>query len=472
MFDAMHGDTLLVSPGAIDDETVDCVGKSVELSSATAITRLSGSSTLFAHGARLTADEAIALDGSASVPANATVSVSGRTGVQFGGSTLVSVGASLLSNSGAAATSVSGTVTLGSGSSLSASGAAVLAAGSVLQSNGGTVVAESLDVLSGASLVSIGGMLGVDSLQVAGDASLLDSSVVGHASISAGGELSCSGQLVGSASNGGRVITAADMLVTGSFNNQSGGVVIAQLGTLYIAGGLVNNGAVYGTVVVPPAFNGGGTGGTQPGDGISIAGSLDVGQDSSFRFAEAAWRVAVCGDVSIACPSHGIVLNDATLLLEGCGSGAQTLEVTSQDLGCVASPFSGEENSVSLIGRLEIAPGVTVALVDEYNNAPGKAAEVVYAKRLTVGSGATLLTNGRKVITRGATILGQVDDPSNICVLPDVPNPDINGDGSVNAIDLAFILTYWGSSAAAADLNDDGSVNAVDLGIVLGGWTG
>ena len=37
---------------------------------------------------------------------------------------------------------------------------------------------------------------------------------------------------------------------------------------------------------------------------------------------------------------------------------------------------------------------------------------------------------------------------------------DVNGDGLVNGIDLAFILTYWGSSAPIADLNDDGAVNA------------
>lgn len=472
IFDAVHGDLLIVSPNAIDDETVDFAGKGVDLSSATGIMRLSGSSTLFAHGARLSAADEIALNGSASLPTNATVVVSGSSGVEFGGVTLLSAGASLLANSGSAATGVSGTVTLGNSSSLSASGAATLDAGSVLQSNGGTVVADSVDVLSGATLVSVGGMVGADLLQVAGNASLLDSTIVGNVDVSAGGNLSCSGQLVGSATNSGRVVTADDLLVTGSFINESTGVVIAQLGTLYIAGGLVNNGAVYGTVVVPPAFQGGGTGGTQPGDGISIAGSLEIGHDSSFRFAEASWRVAVCGDVSIACPSNGLVLNDATLLMEGCDARAQSFEATSQDLGCSALPFSGEENSVSLIGRFEIASGVSASLVDHYNNAPGKGAEVVYAKRLTVGSGAILFTNGIKVITRGATILGQVDDPSNICVLPDVPNPDINGDGNVNAIDLSFVLTYWGTDSPMADLDWDGIVGASDLSIVLGGWTG
>ncbi|MFM7260846.1 MAG: dockerin type I domain-containing protein, partial [bacterium] len=69
-------------------------------------------------------------------------------------------------------------------------------------------------------------------------------------------------------------------------------------------------------------------------------------------------------------------------------------------------------------------------------------------------------------------IQGTVDNPANICVVVDAPDPDINGDGQVNAIDLAFILTYWGSSAPIADLNDDGIVGGADLTIVLSGWTG
>ena len=112
-----------------------------------------------------------------------------------------------------------------------------------------------------------------------------------------------------------------------------------------------------------------------------------------------------------------------------------------------------------------------MSLVDNFNNAPGKSAEVVYARGLTVKPGATLVTNGIRVITRNALIEGTVDEPSNICVVVDTPDPDVNGDGVVNGIDLAFILTYWGSSAPIADLNDDGIVGGADLTIVLSGWT-
>lgn len=51
-------------------------------------------------------------------------------------------------------------------------------------------------------------------------------------------------------------------------------------------------------------------------------------------------------------------------------------------------------------------------------------------------------------------------------------NPaDLNGDGDVNAADLAIVLGQWGPCPGCdADLNDDGVVNAADLAIVLGSW--
>jgi hypothetical protein len=57
------------------------------------------------------------------------------------------------------------------------------------------------------------------------------------------------------------------------------------------------------------------------------------------------------------------------------------------------------------------------------------------------------------------------------CSAPARPG-DANGDGRVDGLDLAAVLSAWGSSQADADLNGDGTVNAFDLSVVLGGWTG
>lgn len=48
---------------------------------------------------------------------------------------------------------------------------------------------------------------------------------------------------------------------------------------------------------------------------------------------------------------------------------------------------------------------------------------------------------------------------------------DLNGDGTVNASDLALLLGAWGSNPGhVADLNGDGVVNASDLALLLGNW--
>lgn len=52
-------------------------------------------------------------------------------------------------------------------------------------------------------------------------------------------------------------------------------------------------------------------------------------------------------------------------------------------------------------------------------------------------------------------------------------NPaDVNGDGSVNAVDLAIVLGDWGATSGPADINRDGIVNATDLATLLAAWSG
>ncbi|MSR69070.1 MAG: hypothetical protein EXS17_01805 [Phycisphaerales bacterium] len=48
---------------------------------------------------------------------------------------------------------------------------------------------------------------------------------------------------------------------------------------------------------------------------------------------------------------------------------------------------------------------------------------------------------------------------------------DLNGDQLVSAIDLAIVLSAWGTSSPVADINQDGTVNGADLLFVLSNWT-
>jgi hypothetical protein len=48
---------------------------------------------------------------------------------------------------------------------------------------------------------------------------------------------------------------------------------------------------------------------------------------------------------------------------------------------------------------------------------------------------------------------------------------DLNGDGSVNQLDLAILLGAWAVQGGPADLDQDGLVGQEDLALLLGAWT-
>jgi hypothetical protein len=50
---------------------------------------------------------------------------------------------------------------------------------------------------------------------------------------------------------------------------------------------------------------------------------------------------------------------------------------------------------------------------------------------------------------------------------------DISGNGIVDAVDLAAVLSSWGNAPTGktnADINRDGEINAIDLAEVLSSW--
>jgi hypothetical protein len=60
----------------------------------------------------------------------------------------------------------------------------------------------------------------------------------------------------------------------------------------------------------------------------------------------------------------------------------------------------------------------------------------------------------------------QADATSTVCDC----RADLSGDGFVNGVDLAIILSNWGTASAAADLTGDGTVGGSDLAIILAAW--
>jgi hypothetical protein len=53
---------------------------------------------------------------------------------------------------------------------------------------------------------------------------------------------------------------------------------------------------------------------------------------------------------------------------------------------------------------------------------------------------------------------------------PELRTGDLNGDGTVDGIDLGILLGNWAASGGPADLDGNGTVDGADLGILLGNW--
>ncbi len=64
----------------------------------------------------------------------------------------------------------------------------------------------------------------------------------------------------------------------------------------------------------------------------------------------------------------------------------------------------------------------------------------------------------------GDGIIDACEPPVNNCPA------DLNGDHTVDAIDLSGLLGAWGSNSATHDITGDGVVDALDLGSLLGAW--
>ncbi|MCA9291544.1 MAG: hypothetical protein KDA25_10470, partial [Phycisphaerales bacterium] len=75
-------------------------------------------------------------------------------------------------------------------------------------------------------------------------------------------------------------------------------------------------------------------------------------------------------------------------------------------------------------------------------------------------------------IVGSARVIGGSNHSHAVVLIPvDVPDADLDDDGTVGASDLAALLAAWGPCAAcAADLDGDGTVGPADLAILLGAW--
>jgi len=63
----------------------------------------------------------------------------------------------------------------------------------------------------------------------------------------------------------------------------------------------------------------------------------------------------------------------------------------------------------------------------------------------------------------------RADDPPPVSREELIRKWDLNGDGTIDAADLALLLSNWGNSGVG-DIDGDGTAGASDLSALLGAW--
>lgn len=90
----------------------------------------------------------------------------------------------------------------------------------------------------------------------------------------------------------------------------------------------------------------------------------------------------------------------------------------------------------------------------------------------TATVGASWFAGATSPVLAGSSADANGNGIPDACEAPPCPG-DIDDSGFVNGVDLAIVLTNWGTPSPKyprADTNSDGIVDGVDLATVLGGW--
>jgi len=223
--------------------------------------------------------------------------------------------------------------------------------------------------------------------------------------------------------------------------------------------------------------------------GFTCGDEVDLGP-SGFPWIEAIARradgtlvVAASQNNDVGAESIGIlnpVNGDVTNIV------ASTNQAILDDMDAIAFSPRGALCAINLVAPSVLATidpatgavGPAVSLNGAFAAMTWSATGTLFALDIQVGSCNGMTTLKTINPSNGAAALIGSTEITCMAGLTFGPTPpsvsaDLNGDGHVNASDLAILLGAWGPCAAGcceADLNGDGTVNASDLAILLGAW--
>lgn len=194
----------------------------------------------------------------------------------------------------------------------------------------------------------------------------------------------------------------------------------------------------------------------------------------------------VSGDTDAAAASDGFLAYNGTAiaregdLVAGLVLNANPRSCSIADNGRIGAIWNTDQGEALFLFTQDAAGGFGADvllkvgdLVDSDGDGIVDAAVTDFNASTTVAPGLRLPDRCRVYVNVDITIPGAPSVEAIVSVpLPELGLAgDLDGDGDVDAADLAILLGAWGSGGAS-DLNCDGTTDAADLAILLGGWTG
>lgn len=172
-------------------------------------------------------------------------------------------------------------------------------------------------------------------------------------------------------------------------------------------------------------------------------GTTTIFKASWFRFVPSVtgnYTFSLCGSV-----------NDTRIAIgtQCPGAGSRFESLAYNDDACACASGCGTPTQSNFSSRL-FATNTGIPL-----NQPLNAGQTYY-----------VLIGGYSATTQPTSGTLVIDGPPQVPACPG----DLDGDGSVNGVDLGIILGNWDTANPISDLNGDGATNGLDLGILLGGW--